>query len=129
MSHKTMRIESHSCCYFASGHWHRLDARNVTINKLRTKQCHRYVQPSNKDEFEFSDSLPTSINKRTRSVTVNCRSVINQLSTIYLINESLAILFYDLYIVLANRLVRTSLWTLSVYQFIILNIFDGFNNE
>ena len=67
MSQWTMRIESDSCCYFASGHWHRLDARNVTINKLRAKQCRRYMQPSTKDEFEFSDSPPTSINKRIRS--------------------------------------------------------------
>ena len=49
------------------------------------------------------------------------QSVVDQLSTSYqrimsdVINESLAILFYDLYTVLANRLVRASLRTLPAY--------------
>ena len=59
-------MESDSCCCFASGHRYSLDAWNVMMNKLQAKQCRRYMQPSNKDEFEFSDSPPTSINKRTR---------------------------------------------------------------
>ena len=48
--------------------------RNVMINKLRAKQCCRYIQPSNEDEFEFSDSPPTSINKRTRSRATEYRT-------------------------------------------------------
>ena len=67
MSHKTRRIECDSCYCFASGYWHTLDTRNLMINKLRAIQCCRYVQPSNKDEFEFFGSATTSINKRTRS--------------------------------------------------------------
>ena len=34
------------------------------IKKLRAKQRRRYMQSSNEDEFNFSDSPPTSINKR-----------------------------------------------------------------
>ena len=58
-------------------------------------------------------SLPTSINERTRSrasqLLTELQSVVDQLSTSYqriisdLINESLAILFYDLYIVRASQ--------------------------
>lgn len=47
----------------------------LVINKFRAKQCRRYVQSSNEDEFEFLGSPSTSINTRiVRS------SVINQLT-------------------------------------------------
>ena len=38
MSHRTRRIESDSCCCCASEHGHSLDVRNISIDKLRTKQ-------------------------------------------------------------------------------------------
>ena len=48
-------------------------------------------------------------------LSISYQPVINELSAIYIINESLGILFYDLYTVLANWLIRASLRTLSVY--------------
>ena len=41
------------------------------------------MQPSNENEFEFSDSPPTSINKRTWSQGKELHSVVDQLSSSY----------------------------------------------
>ena len=47
MSHRTRRIEGDSsCCCCALEHGHSLAARNISIDKLRIKQSHRYGQPS-----------------------------------------------------------------------------------
>ena len=83
----------------------------MIINKLRTKQCRRYVQPSNEDEFEFS----VSINRRDRK-----EFGIYRLSTSYLISDLQRLS-------LANLLVRAIIVCINL--FVILNILDGFQQR
>ena len=88
------------------------------------------MQPSNEDEFEFSDSPPTSVNKRTRSRARRCRTVyieyqivsarINRVSPSSAKNNN-EYLFRVLYFVSTTHCTSIYLFT--------TNIFDGLRQQ
>ena len=121
MSQKTMRIES-DCCCFASGHWHCLDVQNVTINKLRAKQCRRYVRPT-EVEFKLFGTPSTSINKRTRSLkrSMSIEHSYNELISSNLIAINIERTYSLPCVRISSNTERTT--TNSVLQ-IVLNTFD-----
>ena len=84
-------------------------------NKLRTKQCRRYMHPSNEDEFEFFDSPLTSINKLTqpkRGQYLRVSTVFRNITIIYRVTRRTfseylsAVLFCDLYFVLTTQRIQ-----------------------
>ena len=72
---------------FFSEYQHRQDIHNVIINKLREKQCRRYVQPLNKVKFKFSSTPPTTTIVRRAIFQSQSRAILLAIDTQSLANQ------------------------------------------